>query len=174
MTAIRVGFSTHPNSLVSWFIRKVTRSEASHAWLLIEHPLFGAHQLVFEAVGAGGFRMVTLDAFKRDGNKIIALADPLQPLDKGMDDAVKWLGHPYDHGAFFGYAWVLLGRAFRRSWRNPFHGSKALFCSEAVCRVLRAAHYPGALRLDPDGVTPQDLMDLFAAQGRLMLVKAEK
>ena len=162
---IQVGFSTHKNSLISWVIRKITKSRASHSWILLDEEYFGT-KMVFEAVGIGGFRLVTYDFFKSAGNEVIALIDPEVPLDPGVQEAVKWLGTPYDKPAFFGYFFVLVGRWLKLKWRNPVHSAQSQFCSEAVVRVLLASKHPGTEDMDPESTTPQDILDFFAGRGR--------
>lgn len=158
---IQVGFSTHRNSLLSWLIRKLTRSEASHAWILLDETYFGT-QMVLESVGIGGFRLVTYDLFKKQKNRVIALVDPGVDLEPGVHEAAQWLGTSYDHLGFFGAGIAVLGRWIYRRWHNPFRSASSQFCSEAVVRILQTSHCPGADSLDPETTTPQDLLDFLA------------
>lgn len=160
---VKVGFSTHGNNIVSRLIRWLTKSKASHAWLLVEDPFFGL-EMVMEATETG-FRLIPLANFKAEGNNIVALLEPSSPLDEGVKQAGKWLGEHYDFAGLFGASVVILGRWLRRKWRNPFGSPKSMFCSEAVVRVMQASKFPGAEGLDPEATTPQDLLDFFVAAG---------
>jgi hypothetical protein len=154
-----VGFST-PKAWnpVSWAIRGLTRSRTSHAWLLVYDPVFKL-LMVMEAHSTG-MRLVPLGAFKKV-NRVVALARPHLDLARGLHEAGKWLGEPFDKASLVGMTVVLLGRWLRRKWSNPFHRSDALFCSESVVRMLQEAGYPGAADLDPSGTSPEDLLELL-------------
>lgn len=161
---IKVGFSTHQKSIVSKIIRWFTKSKASHTWVLFEDTFFGM-EMVMESTDTG-FRVVPFANFKAEGNDIVALVDPVAPLDEGVKAAAAWLGESYDFGGLFGSAFVLLGRWLRRKWANPWASAHAMFCSEAVVRVLQAAKYPGSSAFDPEATSPQDLLDFFAKEGQ--------
>jgi hypothetical protein len=157
---IRIGFSTVTSNLVSRIIRWFSRSKASHAWLLVSDETFGL-ELVMEA-SEMGFRLVPFESFKKK-NTIVALFDPVVPLESGVKEAATWLGESYDFLGLFGALFVILGRWLKRKWKNPFHSSKSMFCSEAVVRVLQSVAYPGTEGMNPDSVTPQDLLDLLSS-----------
>jgi len=159
---IRVGFSTHTKSILSRIIRWFTKSKASHAWLLITDSFFGV-EMVMEATETG-FRLIPFENFKAEGNDIIAIIDPAYPLDVGVHQAVRWLGEGYDFAGLFGSAFVMLGRWFKRKWRNPWDRPHSMFCSEAVVRILQASQYPGSEKFDPAATTPQDLLDFLKSE----------
>jgi hypothetical protein len=158
-----VGFSTPRRwNPLSALIRAMMKSKASHAWLLVEDPLFEL-RLVLEAHSTG-FRLISLAEFVKD-NKVVALVEPAHPIEPGLPEAGGWLGDEFDVLGLFGIFLTLVGRWFaRRAWRNPFTSSRALFCSEAVVRVLKAAHYPGAGRLGNETTTPADLLAFLSAE----------
>jgi hypothetical protein len=62
-------------------------------------------------------------------------------------------------------AWVLLGRALRRQWKNPLSRADELFCSEAVVEeFLIPAGYPGVAALGlPQDVSPPALLTFLSA-----------
>lgn len=160
---IKIGFSTHKNSFVSWLIRKITKSKASHSWILLDEEYFGT-PIVMEAVGVEGFRMISLEVFKKQGNIIIDIVEPKISLEPGVTRAIHWLGEPYDREAFFGAFFVMVGRWLRVNWKNPFRSSRTQFCSEAVVRILQASNYPGTEWMDPESTTPQDLIEFFKSE----------
>lgn len=152
-----VGFST-PRlwNPVSALIRWMTRSQTSHAWLLVEDPVFDL-RLVLEAHSTG-FRLVSFTRFAKD-NKVIALVETPHRLDHAMPVAGAWLGEKFDVLGLFGIFLTLVMRWFhQRPWRNPFPTPSALFCSEAVVRTLKAAGYPEADGLGDETTSPADLL----------------
>jgi len=161
---VYVGFSTPKlwNPL-SWAIRAATGSRASHAWLLVEDPLF-EHRLVLEAASAG-FRLVPLARFVLT-ERIVAVVQPSGDLEPGLRVAGEWLGEQFDVRGLLGMAWVVLGDLLgvRRRFRNPLRSQRALFCSESVIRTMRAAGYPGAERLGVEATTPGALLTFLAAE----------
>jgi hypothetical protein len=159
-----VGFST-PRAWnpLSALIRWMTGSRASHAWVLVEDPLFEL-RLVLEA-HSSGFRLVPFSRFVRE-NEVVALVEPAHPLAGGLRAAGAWLGEAFDVVGLFGIFLALVRRWFRRGpLRNPLPTPRALFCSEAVIRTMRAARYPGAERLAPEGTTPAELLRFFRDEG---------
>jgi hypothetical protein len=157
-----IGFSTPRRwNPLSALIRAMTRSRASHAWLLVEDPAFQL-RLVLEAHSTG-FRLISFTRFVKD-NKVVALVEPAHPVDPGLPAAGEWLGESFDVLGLFGIFLTLVARWFRqRPWRNPFPTPSALFCSEAVIRTLKAAGYPGSAALDDEGTTPAALLAFLEA-----------
>jgi hypothetical protein len=157
-----VGFSTPRRwNPLSALIRAMTGSPASHAFLLVEDPLFEL-RLVLEA-GSSGFRLVSFTRFVKD-NKVVALVEPAHPIEPGLPAAGEWLGESFDLRGLVGIFLTLVARWFRqRPWRNPLPTARALFCSEAVIRTLHAASYPGSAALRPEETTPAELLAFFEA-----------
>ncbi len=160
----RIGFST-TDALLSRLVRRLTRSEVSHAFLVYRDVDFD-RVMVMEAVGAG-FRIVPLDKFAQH-NRIVEIVAPRHAIDEGLEAAVDWLGESYDAKGLVGMGLLLLFRGLRRGTRrlrNVIASPRALFCSEAVARACRACAYPGFDR-DPETTTPQDLYAFFKAEAR--------
>lgn len=165
-----VGFST-PRAWnpLSALIRWMTRSRVSHTWLLVEDPAFQL-RLVLEA-GSSGFRLVSFTHFVKD-NKVVALVRTAAPLGGALPAAGGWLGKSFDLLGLFGIFLTLVARWFRqRPWKNPFPTPSALFCSEAVVKVLKEARYPGAEALEDEGTTPAQLLDLLTSNPDNLVVK---
>lgn len=157
-----VGFSTPRRwNPLSALIRAITRSRASHAWLLVEDPVFDL-RLVLEAHSTG-FRLVSFTRFVK-ANRVVAIVRPGWPIDRGLPVAGEWLGESFDLLGLFGIFLTLVARWFRqRPWKNPFPTPSALFCSEAVVRALKAAGYPGSERLGDETTSPAELLEWFRA-----------
>lgn len=155
----RVGFSTpkHFNP-VSWAVRKFTGSRASHAFFVYHDGDFDM-EMVMEAHELG-FRLTPLKHFERH-NKIVKLAVPKNPIDIGLKAvANRYLGSMYDYAGLVGMAVVMFGRFLKRKWKNPFRGSKSVYCSESVIVAMKAS--PGYEKLDLDtDSSPQDLLEYF-------------
>jgi hypothetical protein len=167
-----VGFSTPRRwNPLSALIRRMTRSQTSHAWLLVEDPTFGL-RLVLEAHSTG-FRLVSFTRFVKD-NRVVALVVPAHPVQPALCDAGEWLGDSFDVLGLFGIFLTLVARWFRqRPWRNPFPTPSALFCSEAVVRTLKAARYPGSEALDDEATSPADLLAFFERDPACELLRRE-
>jgi hypothetical protein len=157
-----VGFSTPKlwNPL-SWAIRKATGARASHAWLLVEDPLFDT-RLVLEAA-ATGFRLIAFSRFVRT-EKVVAIVCPAHPIERGLPAAGEWLGEKFDVRGLVGMAWVVLGQSLGRLWKNPFRSRRTLFCSEAVVRTMRAAGHPRSESLRVEDTTPAALLAFLSKE----------
>ncbi len=157
---VRIGFSTTTNPL-SGLIRWLTRSKVSHAFLVYYDVDF-RRDMVMEAEHRG-FRIVPFDRFS-EHNTVIAVFEPRSSLDEGLVKAVDWLGEDFDVRGLFRMAWLIVSRGLkaraRLRRRNLLVGTRSLFCSEAVARVLLGARYPGFDR-DPETTSPEDLYEFF-------------
>ena len=163
----RIGFSRARGlpGLLSRLICFISGSPASHAWILYYDQDFKM-DMVMEA-SEFGFRLEPFRVF-RQKNEIVEIYEPRYPVDGGLAAAADWLGAEYDFAGLLGMTVVELGRRLKKRWRNPFRGQKTQFCSEAVCRMLRAASYPGADQLEPDDCDPGDLISLLKKTGSLL------
>lgn len=168
-----VGFSTPRRwNPLSALIRAMMRSQASHAWLLVEDPLFEL-RLVLEAHSTG-FRLIAFAEFVKE-NRVVALVEPAHDLHRGLPEAGGWLGDQFDVLGLFGIFLTLVGRWLSpRRWRNPFTSSRALFCSEAVVRVMKASRYPGAERLGDETTTPAELLAFLEADLGSRVIAGER
>ncbi len=165
---VYVGFSTPKlwNPL-SWAIRKATRARTSHAWLLVEDPLF-QQRLVLEAAGAG-FRLVSFSRFLQT-ERLVTIVELPHTLEPALPAAGEWLGEKFDLVGLVGMAWVVAGQLLGRLWRNPFRSRRSLFCSESVVRTLRAAGFPGSGSLRMEDTTPAALLAFLSyARGATLI-----
>lgn len=155
----QIGFST-PKFFnpVSWLVRKFTKSRASHAFF-VYHDVDFDMPMVMEAHELG-FRLTPFEHFSKH-NKIVKLVTPKNPIDVGLRIiASRYLGSMYDYAGLIGMAIVLLGRWLHRKWRNPFRGSRYVFCSESVIMAMKTS--PGYERVDLDNdSSPEDLLEFF-------------
>jgi hypothetical protein len=156
---VRIGFST-PKAFnpVSWVVKRATGSRASHAFFVYFDVDFEM-EVVLEAHELG-FRLIPRAHFER-GNRIVKLVSPRHAVDVGLKKvAHRYLGSMYDYAGLFGMVVVLVGRWLSRKWKNPFRGSKSVYCSEAVILAMKASAGYETLGLHSDS-SPQDLLDYF-------------
>ena len=160
VSRVRIGFSTPRRwNVLSALIRSTTGSRTSHAWVQIHDPLF-RRDLVLEA-HATGLRLVPLTVFNLT-NRVVAVAHPQCDLEGGLEAAGAWLGTRFDFEGLVGLFLELVLRRLGGHVNNVLHGRSALFCSEAVTRLLQAGGYPRADALTPQDTTPEDLLEFLA------------
>jgi len=153
----RIGFSSS-RTLGSWLIRKLTKSSASHTFLIYFDKDF-QQDMVLEATTLWGVRIIALVEFQRTHN-IVETIPLTHSVDLGIRRAGRELGSPYDYTGAIGMLWVLLGRWLGAKWRNPLQSAHALFCSELMAKILRWSAYP-RFPLQPSNATPQKLLAFF-------------
>lgn len=155
----RIGFSTDPKNFVSRVIRWFTKSTVSHCFVVYYDTEWKRDMVLESEGGLGG--SVRIVKFDPDSPYIVKLITPKHSIEEGMDRVVDYLGDVYDYGGLLGMAWVILGRWLKKKWANPWHASKAMFCSELVAQVLIDSKYPGAMQLDPPTTDPELLLKFF-------------
>lgn len=155
-----VGFSTHKKHPISKLIRWLTKSKASHTWLMFYDKVFDT-PLVMEAT-TEGLRLIPYDIFVTH-NEIVDVINPGVDLTPGLRALTPILGSRYDFSGLLGMTIVLVGRWFKRKWRNPCHSTSTMFCSEFVVRVLQASGDTRTASTEADMTSPQDLYNLLLA-----------
>lgn len=157
-TGVKIGFSTSRvlGGLLSRLICWISRSPASHVWLLTDEMVLEAYET--------GVRRISLAEFQKK-NRIVAIWDPATDLTPGAVIAEKLTRQPYDYLGLFGMLLVELGRRLKARIHNPFRSSKAQFCSELVCRAMLYANYPGTTNWDPNDCDPKQIWDLLSKDG---------
>lgn len=154
---IRIGFST-TNSWISRVIEFFTPGRGlrvSHCFALVEGTELGP--VVIEAAWCG-CRLGTVPWV----GTIVETVDTEGPLN--LDVGLRWVGTPYAYAGVLGMAWVCLGRAMHRVWRNPLPDPHHMFCSEMIAYWMQYSGVPGADTLDPTSVSPQALLAWLRAR----------
>lgn len=159
-----IGFST-PNYFnpVSWLIRKITKSEVSHAWVVFTSEMDDC-EMVREAHELG-FRQITFEHFKKHNNVV-----QLIPLDvdatPGLRMLGQHLGEAYDYPGLLGMGPVELFRWMKHKfpwWHyqitNPWHWANHMFCSASMVDFLHECKSKMGDDLIPDNISPQELRD---------------
>ena len=152
----RVGFSTSKKSWVSRIIRWFTKSKTSHTFL-VYYDQDWSRDMIMEST-EGGYK---ISPYSKYESEVVAVFTPKQSIEVGLAKSVDWLGEAYDYTGLIGMMWVEFGRWIKRKWHNPLHSSNAMFCSEAVVRVLQDSNYPGADQFDPTSTDPEMLLEFF-------------
>lgn len=158
---IRIGVSTPKRwNPLSPLIRAVLGTPYSHIWLLLDDALFDVDMVL--GTEREGFMLVPYERFLRQ-NDVVMIYDPHPDyrLDVGLRAVAPLIGEPYDKVGLLGMAWVMLARWFKRKVRNPLASSKAMFCSEAVAKVLVTSSVPEAAMLVPERATPEDVVSVL-------------
>jgi hypothetical protein len=153
-----IGFSS-TDMIFSRIIKWVTRSKASHSYVLI----LVEGELVVIHSNQHGVNCDYYERFKRT-KQIVAEYQLLISEDKeqlAAATALKLLDKPYDFLSVFGFAWVLINRFFGRKVKNPFPNRSAYQCSEFVLEVLKSAGLEGIENLDRELVSPEDLIEFL-------------
>lgn len=155
LTPVQLGFSTSP----AWYskvIKDFTKSKVSHTFLIVS--LFGV-ALVLEE-GYHGYSMRLLADFP---DKIVRIVVPKVDLRAAVRESLKDLGQPYGYPKLLGMFFVMCARRLGHKIRNPARNSRSMICSERNTRILQAAKYPGADKLDPSSTSPEDLLEFLTA-----------
>jgi hypothetical protein len=142
---VKVGFS-RGSGLIASLICRVTRSEVSHSFFLLED---GGARTVYEAVPSG-FRTTPWEEYVLD-NRVLALVPMDWPHEEVKAQLDRMLGTPYAL-AFF----VVLGVAmlFRRRPGRKLSQNRT-DCVSSVCRLAR--EYARVELGEP--LTPAELRD---------------
>lgn len=144
-----VGVSSVPK-IISYLIRKETKSKYSHAWLSFYDKSL-KKRVVIEA-NSKGYVMSTWDRWIRKHRKgnISVFSSYRLPLERGIWSMADYLGEPYD---FKGVFWFLLRRWIKKPWVSP----RRLKCSEAVAIFLKNIGANGAEYINAEAVHPGDI-----------------
>lgn len=164
-----IGFST-PKAFnpVSWLVRKLTKSQVSHAWVCYHSELFD-QDMVMEAHELG-FRSLTLENFKTK-NKIVYIHPVDVNITPGLRLLASHLGEAYDYGGLLGMSFVLMGQWLKRKFRwwkykisNPWAHAKLMICSEAMVVMLQASNSRMVEDVVAESTDPQMLMDILTGK----------
>lgn len=153
---IQVGFSTSKDYWLSKIIRWFTDSKASHCFF-IYYDEDWQRNMVLEAT-EGGYKITPFSYYEAD---LVAKFTPKYSVETGLTKSIDWLGEGYDYVGLIGMIWVEIGRWLKRNWYNPCRDPKAMFCSEAIARVMKESNYPGTEDWDPESIDPEMLIEFF-------------
>lgn len=138
--------------LVRWF----TRSRVSHVGIA---TTFHGVLVVIHA-DFGGVQVMLWSKFIRENEPVVSFIPMDIDVDGAILSAVSEVGEAYDYVGILGYAVVMIARRWGRRIANPLAGAKAAVCSELVARALCAVLPEWRSFIDPEQVTPEDLLCL--------------
>lgn len=154
---MRVGFS-HNWKPFSVIIQAVTFSRVSHMYVVIELPEF-SESIIYHAHGHNVQATNSKEFYKR--NTIMAEYEfNMSKTDSlfMMSFVLKNLGKSYSMLQNVGMLWVLIGRLFHCTWKNPLsNGESGWNCSELGARLLRMEN--------PEDKAPSDVLAEIEARG---------
>lgn len=149
---VTIGFST-TNKWASRFIRWITRSPCSHAFIVFDTPTFG--RVVMQAE-VWGYEIRPWPLWQAQNILMAEFALIGPDLEPSIVElAPKYLGRKYDwRGAALAGLWRWFGRWIRGKFRSPY----TLMCSEAAIRVLQHGGYSSVEHFDPEVTSPKRLL----------------
>lgn len=154
---IRMGFSTS-KGIISWLIRKVTRSKVSHAWVTFRDETL--NKTVVMHATRMGFHLEPWVMFVKH-NDIKAQFTCTLDLLPGAQYMADWLGTKYDFKSIVGFVWIWIASWFKRKVKNPVRDTSKMVCSEAMTILIQKACVTRSEKLDPESTTPEQLWDFI-------------
>lgn len=161
----RIGFSTSASwNPLSWLIRLVTKSRATHCYFVFWDEAT-ARELVLEAHWT--FRLIPYAKWSKVNRAVAEYewrkSDGSSYLTAAIQHAADWVDDWFDFSGLLGMVPVIIAREwFKRSLRNPLQNPKAYFCSEACAAGLLLSGAPVG-DLDPMDTAPGELLDFCQA-----------
>ena len=159
---VTIGFST-TNKLISSFIREITKSPCSHAWIAFD-SIDLETRVVVQAEWYG-YEIIPLWRWRRN-NILVAEFEPITiDLNPSLPRLAQYLGAKYDYEAailsgLFPYFTEYMKRYLKSNFKDP----SKLMCAESVIRLLQP-RCDCVKDLDPELTTPKELLDtLFSTQ----------
>jgi len=153
-------------SLLSWLIKKFTKSQASHMMIGLE--MYGVPVVIHSTMGGV---QITPRKKQMVNNEILEEYKFIPDVTNGLKHSFDHLGERYDYVGLLGYAIILImWRWFRRKMKNPLASPTALVCSEFVLHVNHDGQIKEWEGLDPERTTPQDLIEICRLNGSFVRV----
>ena len=160
-----IGFSYGYRNPISWLIKKLTKSQVSHAYLRFD---ILDSTLVIQSNHKG----VEVDDYRRFTTQAVIvkefrLAVPTLEQNKMLSFAIKQIDKPYDFKAMGGFLWVILNGFVGRKIKNPFRDKSAFYCSELALMALKEINFSGVENLDRELISPEALMEFLEKHPRV-------
>lgn len=152
-----IGFSTHKNNPLSAIIRFLTKSKASHCFVVTN--LYGK-DLVVQS-GEFGVGLDYYTRFAKKNNVVLKYEISVPNEQKAMEYVMSQMGASYDYLGLLGAGWVVLMRMFGKKVKNPLSQNGELFCSQFVVKTLCAGQREDYCALDAATISPEELIERF-------------
>jgi hypothetical protein len=165
---ILVGFST-TNKFMSRVIRWITRGKASHSWVRYWDATLQQYMVLQAELR--GYETIPWRRWLTK-NLLVAAYAPREGLDllEGVRFISQYLGVDYDLRSAI---WTGLKRWFKKRLRRPASSPSTLMCSEAVCRMLQNGQVSCVADLNPELVSPKELMERLSKSSDFTQVSEE-
>lgn len=167
---IYFGFSTnnYPTSILA---RWITKSKASHAFLLVD--LFFIHLIIHATFG--GVKVVPYTKWIKS-NKITnlyALSTPRsrEDIEIALAEAFSFVGGKYDYPGFLGFIPIYIMRWFGKKIKNPFASAKAIICTEFILQTREELKINSWTGLDAESISQQDIIEICDKSDEFVSVK---
>lgn len=152
---IGFGFS---KGLAGWFKRLLLRDEVTHVWLEYFNEDFGQEVVIHATVGGVQLQPKShvLKKYKEKFRYRTSVNVP-----GGYATAIEAIDTKYDYpGLFFAVIMLYVWRWLRIELNNLLASPTAVICSELVVMCDPTGQIPEWRNLDPEGVSPQMLLDI--------------
>lgn len=162
--SIYLGFST-TNIWLSRLIRAATGSKYSHCWVRHGSAVWGGTWVTH-----ADWPVVRQWPWKAATAKwtVKQMYRPTFDIRPALAAVRSDFEARFDVPGLFGMVFVELGlKWFKRRIHNPLASPKAMFCSEFLAHILKAAALPGTADWDPRSLSPEDVADYVAAHPEL-------
>lgn len=162
---IIVGFSTPKKfNLFSWLIKKVGKSDFSHAYISYWDKE-AERWVVYQASGLK-VNFESLINFRKREIRVAEFEVPVseKTFKKIRGFAIDNVGAGYAVLKILGFPWVLLCRSLGKKVKNPFTEKGTFFCSDLDTVILEEIVKDGDT-LDPDTEMPVDLYNFMVQKG---------
>jgi hypothetical protein len=163
---ITVAFSAPKKwSLLSWGIKKFTKSKVSHC--LIGTEICGIP--MFLHCTGGGVKVSRRDNYLKTDDLIYEY-EFVPDMQEGLAHAWSHIDDNYDYAGIFGFAWVIIAwQWLKRKVRNPVASPNSMWCSEFVLHLNTHGDHAGAIPewndLKPEYTHCQHLLDKIKETG---------
>lgn len=161
-----IGLSTVPGDVLSWIIRRVTKSKHSHTWYLYGSVLWGGKWLAH--ADEKGVRKIPAEGKLLEEWKVNAVYKVKGDVAPGLQSIRGYIGKPYDFWALIGFLlrWLVWMITFKKIG-NPIRSASKLVCSEFVAMGLKAADFPDTMSWDVESMIPQDVENYMVSKPNL-------
>lgn len=106
----------------------------------------------------GGYRLVPLERFLKNGNEIVHKITIKHDVSNGIKKVGRWLDVPYDYKGLLSFI-NPLNRIFKKTLIDPTENPNSLICSEMVIVMLQTSDYPNAHMLIAHKTSPKQLYE---------------
>lgn len=159
-----IGFSRpRKPGLLTKLAMWMDKSEVSHVFMAYEDTDWKCTIVI--QVDEYGFRLIPLSKYVKKNhiaNWVDMNSAAFGHFEEGLGQVAReFAGEMYDFKGFFGMAWVLISRMFKRRIKNPLAAKNTIICSETAVLALQYAGAPRSETLVADSTSPQELLNFL-------------